>query len=281
MPHDHDGFGGTGGAPRDHRPGTAPATGLRGGMGDGAHGRLADGEPTGSRVEDRGGLGEGLRGEPSPPRDRAEASPSDARDRDHAPGTEATAPREGPPRLHPAQRAHHPARSRGEARGPGTGHGAEHADDPGRIHGHEPVRAPDAPRAPGHAHPHGPGHNHGPGEHLHSHLPHADEAADLQILTAQFIDGFREARDKAAYLRIAGVPLEIAGDGPALKLVDVRLTTQWQVGTASPSFGSAELSYLPFPGPMIAERTDMALVYVSLREKRLVDLRDFLRSRDA
>lgn len=123
------------------------------------------------------------------------------------------------------------------------------------------------------------GHN-GRADHLSSHLSAADEAEELGVLTAQFVDGFTSARDKAAYLRLMGVPLEIPGDGPSLKLVDVELATRWQVGTASPSFGSAELSYLPFPGPMIAERTDMAFVYVSLREKRLVDLRDFLRERD-
>ncbi len=107
-----------------------------------------------------------------------------------------------------------------------------------------------------------------------------DRAADLQALTAQFIDGFAKAADKQAYLKLAGIPLEIddAG-GPSLKLVDVRLTTEWQVGTASPSFGSAELSYLPFPGEMIAERTNMEFVYVSLRRKRLVDLRQMLADR--
>jgi hypothetical protein len=56
----------------------------------------------------------------------------------------------------------------------------------------------------------------------------------------------------------------------------VTLTTEWQVGTASPSFGSRELSYLPFPGEMIAERTNMGFVYVSMDEKKVVDLRDFM-----
>lgn len=132
-----------------------------------------------------------------------------------------------------------------------------------------------------HDHPHhAHGHNHGP-EHLHSHMDPADEAAELQVLARQFIDGFREAADKAAYLRIAGVPLEIEdeGGGPPLKLVDVTLTTEWQVGTASPSFGTRELSYLPFPGEMIAERTNMGFVYVSLDAKRVVDLRGFLAER--
>ena len=128
---------------------------------------------------------------------------------------------------------------------------------------------------------HGHGHNHDHADHLHSHVAEADTVDDLQVLTAQFIDGFREAKDKAAYLRIAGVPLEIddPAGGPALKLVDVTLTTEWQVGTASPSFGSRELSYLPYPGEMVAERTNMGFVYVSLDGKLCRDLREFLSER--
>ena len=126
------------------------------------------------------------------------------------------------------------------------------------------------------------GHNHAH-YHLHSHLPPEDEAAELQVLATQFIDGFVEAKDKMAYLRLAGVPLERqpAGGGAAMKLVDVQLTTEWQVGTASPSFGSRELSYLPYPGEMVTERTNLALVYVSLDTKELLDLRRFLQERHA
>ncbi|MEL6793215.1 MAG: hypothetical protein AAFP78_07160 [Pseudomonadota bacterium] len=132
----------------------------------------------------------------------------------------------------------------------------------------------------GHA-PHDHNHAHDHGDHLHSHMHEPDEAAELQVLTAQFIDGFREAKDKMSYLRLAGVPLESPGEGgePSLKLVDVQLTTEWQVGTASPSFGSRELSYLPFPGEMVTERTNLGFVYVSTSRKTIVDLRDFLRVR--
>ena len=100
-----------------------------------------------------------------------------------------------------------------------------------------------------HAH-HGHGHNHAHGGHLHSHMHHEDEAADLQVLATQFIEGFLQASDKTSYLKLAGVPFERPSkDGDkALKLIDVELKTDWQVGTASPSFGSRELSYLPFPG---------------------------------
>ncbi|MEM9433923.1 MAG: hypothetical protein AAGA12_08370 [Pseudomonadota bacterium] len=127
------------------------------------------------------------------------------------------------------------------------------------------------------------GHNHAHGDHLHSHMPDADKAQELQVLTEQFIDGFVAAKDKMSYLRLAGVPLEIAASdgGPNLKLVDVQLTTEWQVGTASPSFGSQELSYLPYPGDMVTERTNMGFIYVSLRAKQTVDLRSFLKDHPA
>ena len=128
------------------------------------------------------------------------------------------------------------------------------------------------------------GHNHShDGDHLHSHMPDADKAEELQVLTTQFIDGFVAAKDKMSYLRLAGVPLEITDPegGPTMKLVDVQLTTEWQVGTASPSFGSKELSYLPYPGDMVTERTNLGFVYVSLRSKQINDLRSFLQNHPA
>ena len=125
----------------------------------------------------------------------------------------------------------------------------------------------------------GLGHNHHGADHLQSHLHPDDEAANLQILTAQFIDGFVNATDKTSYLRLAGVPFEIDGSGGSktLKLVDVEMSTHWQVGTASPSFGSRELSYLSFPGEMVSERMNMTLVYVSIDEKVTIDVRDFVK----
>lgn len=125
------------------------------------------------------------------------------------------------------------------------------------------------------------GHNHAQPDHLHSHIRDADLAAELQVLSAQFIDGFVQARDKTSYLRLAGVPFERDGkEGKAsLKLVDVQITTEWQVGTASPGFGTRQLSYLPFPGEMVKERTNMGFLYISISERQVLDLRDFLEMR--
>ena len=145
-------------------------------------------------------------------------------------------------------------------------HDHPHPNDHGHHHHHEP---------------HGAGHNHADSDHLHSHLHPEDEAADLQVLATQFIEGFLQATDKTSYLKLAGVPFERPGKGgaKALKLVDIELKTEWQVGTAAPSFGSRELSYLPFPGQMVQERTNMGLVYVSMDEKSTLDVRDFLYAR--
>ncbi len=66
-----------------------------------------------------------------------------------------------------------------------------------------------------------------------------------------------------------------------MQLVDVTLPTEWQVGTASPSFGSRELNYLPYPGDMVTERTSLGFVYVSLDAKHVTDLRRFLQNHPA
>lgn len=126
------------------------------------------------------------------------------------------------------------------------------------------------------------GHNHGAGP-LHSHPKPEDGAADIQVLCDQFIEGFKEAKDKAAFLRIANIASEIPcrHGGPSLKLVDVALKAEWQVATASPSFGSRELSYLPFPGEMITERANLLFTYVSSARKEEVDLREILSERQS
>ena len=64
-----------------------------------------------------------------------------------------------------------------------------------------------------------------------------------------------------------------------MHLVDVSIAANWQIGTASPAFASRELVYLPFPGPMVAARETMTFTYVSLTERRDMDLGQFLSER--
>ncbi|MEM8798008.1 MAG: hypothetical protein AAGE61_20755 [Pseudomonadota bacterium] len=130
--------------------------------------------------------------------------------------------------------------------------------------------APNLPRDHNaHSHDHLHSHVHGPGE--------ADRAGEIGVLAASFVDGFRQAEDKTSYLRVAAVPFKRKGtDGLTLNLVDVAINANWQVGTASPAFGSKELAYMPFPGEMVRGRETMIFTYVSLTERVDYDLRDFL-----
>jgi len=149
---------------------------------------------------------------------------------------------------------------------------------------------PDSPVRKRWTHPLGHNINAGKPWHLHSH-PHAHpeapnpsrpEADDEPLLDA-FIAGFQGAQDKTSFLRVARVPFEIPSveGGPTLKLVDVEIKNGFQVGTASPAFGSRDLVYHPYPGNMVRARTTMEFVYVSLDERREVGLAEMVRLMEA
>lgn len=129
-----------------------------------------------------------------------------------------------------------------------------------------------------HGHPHN--HNHSHGDHLHSHVhgtSAAERADELQTLSTSFIDGFRAAEDKTSYLRLAQVPFHRTGsDNLVQHLVDAKIVSNWQIGTASPAFASRELVYMPFPGSMVGARETMTFTYVSLTERSDIDLVDIL-----
>ncbi len=134
-----------------------------------------------------------------------------------------------------------------------------------------------------HDHPHPHDHNHSSPDHLHSHVhgaSTAEKADELQALATSFIDGFRAAEDKTSYLRLAGVPFHRPGSDTLIQhLVDAKIVSNWQIGTASPAFASRELVYMPFPGAMVSERETMTFTYVSLTERRDIDLIDILTER--
>ncbi|MET1415638.1 hypothetical protein ABVF61_25430 [Roseibium sp. HPY-6] len=125
-----------------------------------------------------------------------------------------------------------------------------------------------------HLHPHD--HNHSSPDHLHSHVhgaSPAEKADELQALATSFIDGFRAADDKTSYLRLAGVPFHRPGSDSLIQhLVDAKIVSNWQIGTASPAFASRELVYMPFPGEMVSGRETMTFTYVSLTERTDIDL---------
>lgn len=132
-----------------------------------------------------------------------------------------------------------------------------------------------------HEHRHGPGHNHTHDhDHMHSHVhvdPKKERLDRLQALASAFIDGFRKADDKPAFLELAGIPSSWPGsDGLKMHLIDTVIESKWQLGTASPAFAQRDLVYLPYPASMVEERETMTFVYVSLTERADVDLVDAL-----
>jgi hypothetical protein len=64
-----------------------------------------------------------------------------------------------------------------------------------------------------------------------------------------------------------------------MHLIETRIESRWQLGTASPAFGSRELVYLPYPGKMVSERETMTFTYVSLTERDDIDLSEILAAR--
>lgn len=158
-------------------------------------------------------------------------------------------------------------------------HRHSHSDGPAHDHDHHHEHGHS------HAHSHSHGHNHGPdGEHMHSHV-HTDPGKErlhrLGALAASFIEGFRKAEDKPAFLELAAIPQSRTGaDGLTMHLVDTCIESKWQLGTASPAFASRELVHLPYPAAMVQEREVMVFTYVSLTERADVDLVTLLSERE-
>lgn len=98
--------------------------------------------------------------------------------------------------------------------------------------------------------------------HSHTHDPEAERLAELA-----FIEGFRAASDKRAFLELTHIPQEMTRDGAALKLMQVIIGAHYEVGAASPGFGGGGMVYHPLPGPMIREKPDLRFVYVAINKR--------------
>jgi hypothetical protein len=101
---------------------------------------------------------------------------------------------------------------------------------------------------------------------------------DYHVIEDAFIEGFRAAPDKRAFLQLARIPFEIEDAAGGFKLLDVKLNDSFSVGAASPGFGSSELVYHPLPGEMVTCKTALTFVYVSARETRAMTLADVLKA---
>jgi hypothetical protein len=85
-----------------------------------------------------------------------------------------------------------------------------------------------------------------------------------EAVESAFIAGFRHAGDKLGFLRLARIPLEVfPAHRPGLKLMQVVIEDTFEVGRASPGFGSRELVYHPLPGKLATATARLCFRYVS------------------
>ncbi len=99
---------------------------------------------------------------------------------------------------------------------------------------------------------------------------------ELKILEEAFIEGFRHASDKLAFLRLGTVPLERADGG---KLVEVAFEECFEVGAVSPSFAMRGLVYHPLPNRLTKTRATLRFIYQSFDGRRNYGLAEILTER--
>jgi hypothetical protein len=130
--------------------------------------------------------------------------------------------------------------------------------DHGHTHGHA------------HGHAHGPGHNHAPeaAQWQTPHLPdghhHQGEPreADVDLVEAAFVEGFRTATDITSYLRLASIPfVGTAADGSRLGLLRVETDIAADVASLTPRVGGGGLNHAPLPAKLVSRRETLRFVY--------------------
>ncbi len=91
-----------------------------------------------------------------------------------------------------------------------------------------------------------------------AHHHHHTSAGDLAILEQAFIAGFTTAHDPQAFLKLAGIALQL----DAANLVDVRVEHTCTVGVVSPGFATTDLAYQPLPHELTQKSSHVVFVYV-------------------
>ena len=97
-------------------------------------------------------------------------------------------------------------------------------------------------------------------------------------LEDMFAEGYRAARDRLVYLRLAHIPFELPGDSDAnarMHLKSVRVEEVFEVGNVAPAFGSNQLIHQMYPHGLEESHTSLKFIYVHLDglvEKSLQEL---------
>ncbi len=107
------------------------------------------------------------------------------------------------------------------------------------------------------------------------------DCEEIKLLEQTFVDGYRKAEDKLGFMRLSGIPMELALDGcPACKLVKVKVSDTFTVGSAGPGFGSKDPVYHPFPGEMVTSEVVLEFLFVHADGTKIYTLAQLLAIRD-
>jgi hypothetical protein len=123
----------------------------------------------------------------------------------------------------------------------------------------------------GHGHGHGQGHGQGAGGDTADCGGRERADADAAIVRA-FVDGFRAASDKQAFLALAGIPPTLERDGERLHLVEVRIEDRFTVGQVSRGFASSDLVHQPLPAAMVEAVAAIDFTFVGPRRRLTLPL---------
>ena len=86
-------------------------------------------------------------------------------------------------------------------------------------------------------------------------------------LEDMFAEGYRAARDRLVYLRLAHIPFELPGGQAAdsderMYLKSVRIEELFEAGSVTPAFGSNRLMHQMYPHELVESRKSLKFVYV-------------------
>ena len=103
-------------------------------------------------------------------------------------------------------------------------------------------------------------------------------------LVDMFIDGYRAAKDKLVYLRLAHVPFELplgsdSHSEASMHLKSLRIEDVFEVGNVQPAFGTKQLIHQMYPHELVENRKSLKFVYVhhkGMVEKSLHEIFDLV-----
>ena len=100
------------------------------------------------------------------------------------------------------------------------------------------------------------------------------------ILEEMFIDGYRAAKNKLVYLRLAHIPFQLPTNDHSvtdstLYLNAVKIENIYEVGSVSPTFGTDQILHQMYPGDMVRAQHSLRFIYLQadgIVEKSLQEL---------